>query len=52
MIGRLIKGKPYIPFYMETNQIYRDPTKHDGIHRIKPLTSRVRLLEQLDAMGS
>ena len=51
MIGRLINGKPYIPFYMETNQIYKDPTKHDGIHRIKPLTSRVKLLEQLDAMG-
>jgi hypothetical protein len=51
MIGRLINGKPYIPFYMETNQIYKDPTKHDGIHRMKPLTSRVKLLEQLDAMG-
>jgi len=51
MIGRLINGKPYIPFYMETNQIYKDPTKHDDIHRVKPLTSRVKLLEQLDAMG-
>jgi len=51
MIGRLINGKPYIPFYMETNQIYKDPTKHDGIHRVKPQTSRVKLLEQLDAMG-
>ena len=51
MIGRLIKGKPYIPFYMETNQIYRDPTKHDNIHRVKPLTNQVHLLKQLDAMG-
>jgi hypothetical protein len=51
MIGRLINGKSYIPFYMETNQIYKDPTKHDDIHRVKPLTSRVKLLEQLDAMG-
>ena len=51
MIGRLIKGKSYIPFYMETNQIFKDPTKHDNIHRIKPLTNRVRLLEQLDKLG-
>ena len=51
MIGRLINGKPYIPFYMETDQIYKNPTKHDNIHRVKPLTSRIRLLEQLDAMG-
>jgi len=51
MIGRLIKGKPYIPFYMETDQIYKNPTRHDGIHRVKPLTNKIRLLEQLDAMG-
>lgn len=51
MIGRLIKGKPYIPFYMETDQIYKNPTRHDGIHRVKPLTDKIRLLEQLDAMG-
>ncbi len=51
MIGRLIKGKSYIPFYMETDQIYTNPTRHDGIHRVKPLTNKIRLLEQLDAMG-
>lgn len=51
MIGRLIKGKPYIPFYMETNQIYKDPTKHDGIHRSKPLTDKINLLSKLDEMG-
>ena len=26
MIGRIIKGKPYIPFYMETDQIFKTPT--------------------------
>ena len=51
MIGRLIMGKSYIPFYMETKQIYKSPTKHDNLHRIKPLTNKIQLLEQLDAMG-
>ena len=51
MIGRLINGKSYIPFYMKTSQIYKDPTKHDNIHRVKPLINRIKLLEQLDAMG-
>ena len=51
MIGRLINGKSYIPFYMETNQIYKNPTKHDGIHRVKPLTSKIKLLNQLNQLG-
>ena len=51
MIGRLIKGKPYIPFYMKTSQIYDKARKKDGLHRIKPLTNRIKLLEQLDAMN-
>ena len=51
MIGRLIKGKSYIPFYMKTSQIYKDPTKHDNIHRIKPITNKTNLLKQLDEMG-
>ena len=51
MIGRLINGKSYIPFYMETDQIYKNPTKHDNIHRITPLTDKVQLLAQLDEMG-
>ena len=41
MIGRLVAGKPYIPFYMKTSQIYSEPRKRDGIHRIKPLTEKV-----------
>ena len=45
MIGRLIKGKPYIPFYMKTSQIYNEPRKKDGIHRIKQLTNKIKLLE-------
>ena len=51
MIGRLINGKSYIPFYMEKSQIYQNPTKHDGIHRIKPLTSNIKFLRVLDEMG-
>ena len=51
MIGRLIKGKPYIPFYMKTSQIYNEPRKKDGIHRIKPLTNKIKLLEEMDRRG-
>ena len=42
MIGRLISGKKYIPFYMKKNQIYDNPRKHDGQHRIKPLIQNVK----------
>ena len=51
MIGRLIKGKPYIPFYMKTSQIYNEPRKKDGLHRIKPLTNKIKLLEEMDRRG-
>ena len=51
MVGRLIKGKPYIPFYMKTTQIYNEPRKKDGLHRIKPLTNKIKLLEKIDALG-
>lgn len=51
MIGRLIKGKPYIPFYMKTTQIYDEARKKDGLHRIKPLTNKIKLLSVLDNMG-
>jgi len=42
MIGRLIKGKTYIPFYMKTSQIYDEPRKHDNIHRVKQLSQNVK----------
>ena len=42
MIGRLIKEKSYIPFYMKKSQIYDNPRKHDGEHRIKPLLQNLR----------
>ena len=51
MVGRLIKGKPYIPFYMETSQIYNKARKRDKLHRIKPLTNKIKLLSVLDNMG-
>ena len=41
MIGRLIKGKPYIPFYMKTSQIYDEPRKKDGKQRAKPLITNL-----------
>ena len=42
MIGRLINGKKYIPFYMKKNQIYDNPRQHDGQHRIKPLIQNLK----------
>ncbi len=38
MIGRLIKGKSYIPFYMEEDKIYNVPWKNDNkIRTLHPL---------------
>jgi hypothetical protein len=42
MIGRLISGKKYIPFYMKKGQIYDNSREHDGEHRIKPLIQNLR----------
>ena len=51
MIGRLISGKPYIPFYMKTSQIYAEPRKRDGIHRVKPLTNNVYGIDQIKLLS-
>ena len=42
MIGRLVSGKKYIPFYMKKGQIYDNPRQHDGQHRIKPLIQNLK----------
>ena len=42
MIGRLISGKKYIPFYMKKSQIYDESREHDGLHRAKPLTHNIK----------
>jgi hypothetical protein len=47
MMGRLINGKSYIPFYMRTEQIYSE----DETQRIKPLANKISLLEELDKLG-
>jgi len=51
MIGRLIKGKSYIPFYMETTQIFDEPTKHDNVHRLHHPTKFIKGLNELNDMG-
>ena len=48
MVGRLIKGESYIPFYMETSQIYDSPRKEDGVFRTTKLTSKLKHLSKLD----
>jgi hypothetical protein len=47
MIGRLINGKKYIPFYMKKDQIYDNPREHDRIHRIQPLIKNVGGLSEV-----
>ena len=42
MIGRLIKGKKYIPFYMKKSQIYDEVRKSDNLQRVKPLIHNVK----------
>jgi hypothetical protein len=51
MIGRLISGKPYIPFYMKTSQIYAEPRARDNKHRIKPLTESVSGISEVLKLG-
>ena len=51
MIGRLIKGESYIPFYMDKSQIFDEPTKHDNIHRLYHPTKVIKGLTDLDNMG-
>jgi len=47
MMGRLINGKKYIPFYMTKSQIYDTPRIKDRIHRIKPLMNNVKGLSAI-----
>ncbi len=48
MIGRLIKGKPYIPFYMEREKIYNIPWKNDNKIRTPNPLYNIKSLSQLD----
>ena len=50
MIGRLIDGKKYIPFYMRKEQIYNEPRKKDGIQRRFPLFNNVKCLKLVDEL--
>jgi len=47
MMGRLISGKEYIPFYMKREQIYDNPATTDNKHRIKYNVKDITLPEQL-----
>ncbi len=51
MIGRLIQGKKYIPFYMEKEKIYDKPRIKDGKHRIKPLSHNVYGIKEVLNLG-
>jgi len=50
MIGRLINGKKYIPFYMKKEQIYDEPRKKDGIQRRFPLFNSVKCLKLIEEL--
>ena len=47
MIGRLISGKEYLPFYMKKDDIYNNKRQHDGKHRVKPLIESVKCLSDI-----
>ena len=51
MIGRLIRGEDYIPFYMETEKIFNKAWVNDNKIRTKKLTSKLKHLSKLDEMG-
>tara|TARA_B100000963_G_scaffold360467_1_gene391451 strand:- start:1742 stop:3172 length:1431 start_codon:yes stop_codon:yes gene_type:complete len=51
MIGRLVEGKSYIPFYMETEKIFNKPWSNDNKIRTEKPTSKIKLLQKLDEMG-
>jgi len=58
MIGRLVRGEKYIPFYMETDYIYgipsvrlNDANEYVTKVRTSKLTSKINLLSKLDDMG-
>ena len=48
MIGRLIKGKSYIPFYMEKEKIYNKPWQNDNKIRTTHPLSNFKNLRELD----
>ena len=50
MIGRLVSGKKYIPFYMTRQNVYDVPFK-DGVTRIHNPIKFVKKLSELDVMG-
>ena len=47
MIGRLISGKPYIPFYMREQLFYNARKSDDGIFRSEPLTTKINGLNDI-----
>jgi hypothetical protein len=48
MIGRLIRGKSYIPFYMKTEDIFDNPREKDNMHRIKSPIYDVKYLLEIE----
>ncbi len=48
MIGRLIQGKPYIPFYMEEKYMYDEIKSDDGRHRVNPIITNVNGLNKIN----
>jgi hypothetical protein len=48
MIGRMINGKPYIPFYMEEKYMYDEIKSDDGRHRVNPIITNVNGLNKIN----
>jgi len=50
MVGRLVSGKKYIPFYMKKDLIFDTPREKDGRHRVLPLISNLKCLNLIDEL--
>lgn len=51
MIGRLIRGEKYFPFYMKTDKIYDIPWKNDmKIRTTKPIEN-LNIVSEMDNLG-
>jgi len=48
MIGRLINGKSYIPFYVDERYIHNEIRQDDGHQRVFPMTENVENIHRLD----
>ena len=50
MIGRLINGKKYFPFYMRKERVFDEPRKKDGIQRRFSLSNSIKGIKLINEL--